>query len=151
MFDNPKKRQAQGGVFIPSCLNALDFNKIGQPMLASVCVAVCAHLDCNQGLDRFAQSFPLYASFPLQGSYTRMAEATHVRVHILLTPNIISSFTVPKSAGVFPLGASKRQSLRDQRLLCLCSSAQLLSTLMQMCARQSGSGGRRAGIHAVSG
>lgn len=51
---------------------------------------------------------------------------------------------VPKSAGLFPHGASKRRRLRDQRVLRLCSSARLLSTLMQMCARQSGSEGRQA-------
>lgn len=56
---------------------------------------------------------------------------------------------VPKSAGVFPHGASKRQRLRDQRLLWLCASARLLSALMQMCARQSGSE-RQAGMHACS-
>lgn len=65
--------------------------------------------------------------------------------NILLTPNIIPMFAIPKSAGVFPHAASKRQRLRDQRLPWLCSSARLLSTLMQMCARQSG---RKAGRHA---
>lgn len=76
-----------------------------------------------------------------------LAEITHApmptstHTHPLNTQHHL---LVLKSAGVFPHGASKRQRLRDQRLLWLCSSARLLSTLMQMCARQSGSEGRQA-------
>lgn len=76
----------------------------------------------------------------------------HMCAHISLTHththtcplNTQHHLLILKSAGVFPHGASKRQRLRDQRLLWLCSSARLLSTLMQMCARQSGSEGRQA-------
>lgn len=79
---------------------------------------------------------PLDTSSSLQGSHTHTRR--HPHTHPLNTQHHL---LVPKSAGVFPHGASKRQRLRDQRLLRLCSSARLLSTLMQMCARQSGSEG----------
>lgn len=105
-------------------------------MLACVCYA---HLDCNQGLDRFAQSSPLCTRFfPPRDPTSTCAHPLNTQHHRL----------VLKSAGVFPHGASKRQGLRDQRLLRLCSSARLLSTLMQMCARQSGGEGRQDGSNA---
>lgn len=79
---------------------------------------------------------------------------THANIHahtLTIPLNTQHHLVVPKSAGVFPHGASKRQGLRDQRLLRLCFSARLHSTLMQMCARQSGSedrqAGRQAGVH----
>lgn len=117
-------------------------------MQTCTCVCVCAHLGCNQALDRFAQSFQLCTSLPSQRSHMTHTDTQKKAPHTHPL-NTQHHPVVPKSAGVFPHGASKRQRLRDQRLLWLCASARLLSALMQICARQSGSE-RQAGRHACS-
>lgn len=63
---------------------------------------------------------------------------------VLSTTRLVSNSNIPKSAGVFPHGTSKRQRPEDQRLIRLCSSAGLLLMLTLMWARQSGSERRNA-------
>lgn len=81
-----------------------------------------------------------------------LAEITHAHgptsthTHPLNTQQCL---LVPKSAGLFPHGASKRQRLRDQRVLRLCSSARLpLNSNANVCQaiRQR----RQTGMHVAS-
>lgn len=109
-----------------------------------VCVRACSFGLQSGSWQICAVIAVIYCTYIISlAEITRAHRPTHT--HPLNTRHPL---LVPKSAGLFPHGASKRRRLRDQRVLRLCSSARLLSTLMQMCARQSGSEGRRAGRHA---
>lgn len=72
----------------------------------------------------------------------------HRTTHIHLTTQTISLF--PNLLLSFHRQHQRSQRLKDQSPLRLCSNSQLLSALIQMCARQSGRQGRSAGMRGVS-